>query len=90
MRGRGGPKLNRRQASNSEDLGSHGRYYEYKNAQGHKLVIVEHTNDPRAKSAHTHAGQPKRGANSMTYDFKEERYLKIIDPLTNDHHIYYE
>ncbi|WP_218965111.1 RHS repeat-associated core domain-containing protein [Snodgrassella alvi] len=74
----------------SEDLGSHGRYYEYKNAQGHKRVIVEHTNDPRAKSVHTHAGQPKRGANSMTYDFKEERYLKIIDPLTNDHHIYYE
>ncbi|MGE9549517.1 RHS repeat-associated core domain-containing protein, partial [Snodgrassella sp. CS2] len=74
----------------SEDFGSHGRYYEYRNAQGHKRVIVDHTNDPRAKGIHTHAGKPKTGADSRNYDFKEERYLKIINPSTNDHHIYYE
>ncbi|MCZ5738387.1 HNH/endonuclease VII fold putative polymorphic toxin [Escherichia coli] len=32
----------------SEDLGSHGRYYEYTDAYGRKKVVVEHTADPRA------------------------------------------
>ncbi|EPX4373235.1 RHS repeat-associated core domain-containing protein [Salmonella enterica] len=74
----------------SEDLGSHGRYYEYTDARGHKRVIVEHTADPRAPGPHTHAGQPKPGADPRTYDFKNDRYQKINNPSTNDHHIYYD
>ena len=77
-----------------EDLGSHGRYYEYKNASGHKRVVAEHTADPRASSAHTHAGMPKGDGSSShvlkNYDFKNDRYMKINDPATKDHHIYYE
>ncbi len=74
----------------SEDLGSHGRYYEYTDAQGHKKVVVEHTADPRAPGPHTHAGKSKPGADPRTYDFKESRYQKINVPSTNDHHIYYD
>ncbi|WP_237172360.1 HNH/endonuclease VII fold putative polymorphic toxin [Pantoea alhagi] len=74
----------------SEDLSSHGRYYEYTDAYGHKKVVVEHTADPRATGLHAHAGQPKPGADPITYDFKSDRYQKINDPATYDHHIYYE
>ncbi|WP_323858896.1 HNH/endonuclease VII fold putative polymorphic toxin [Xenorhabdus doucetiae] len=74
----------------SEDLGSHGRYYEYKDAHGHKKVVLEHTADPRATHPHAHAGQAKTGADPRKYDFKENRYQKITDPKTDDHHIYYE
>ena len=74
----------------SEDLGSHGRYYEYTDAYGHKKVIAEHTADPRTSGPHVHAGQPKANSDARTYDFKKDRYLKINDPATNDHHIYYE
>lgn len=74
----------------SEDLGSHGRYYEYTDARGHKKVVVEHTSDPRAPGPHTHAGKSKPGADPRTYDFKEHRYQKINVPSTNDHHIYYD
>ncbi|WP_071524391.1 RHS repeat-associated core domain-containing protein, partial [Pantoea sp. A4] len=74
----------------SDDLASHGRYYEYTNSSGHQRVVVEHTADPRAPFPHTHAGKPKTGANPRTYDFKTHRYQKIIHPKTNDHHIYYE
>nr|WP_240002130.1 RHS repeat-associated core domain-containing protein [Photorhabdus bodei] len=74
----------------SEDAGSHGRYYEYVDAKGHKKVILEHTNDPHAPYPHAHAGQAKKGADARIYDFKKNRYLKIDDPKTNDHHIYYE
>ena len=45
----------------SEDMGSHGRNYEYTDAKGHKRVIAEHTADPMAPSAHTHAEMPKGG-----------------------------
>ena len=74
----------------SEDAGSHGRYYEYKDAHGYNKVVVEHTSDPRAKGPHTHAGQAKTGADPRTYDLKENRYQKINNPLGDDHHIYYE
>ncbi|TDB52831.1 Rhs family protein [Photorhabdus khanii subsp. guanajuatensis] len=74
----------------SEDAGSHGRYYEYMDGRGYKKVVLEHTADPRAAYPHAHAGQAKTGANPRTYDFKENRYQKITDPKTNDHHIYYE
>nr|WP_281998351.1 HNH/endonuclease VII fold putative polymorphic toxin [Escherichia coli] len=74
----------------SEDLGSHGRYYEYTDAYGRKKVVVEHTADPRAPGPHAHAGQPKPGADPRTYDFKSDRYQKVNDPVTKDHHIYYE
>ncbi|HBB0804365.1 TPA: hypothetical protein J1A13_004790, partial [Escherichia coli] len=74
----------------SEDLGSHGRYYEYTDAYGRKKVVVEHTADPRTPGPHAHAGQPKPGADPRTYDFKSDRYQKINDPVTKDHHIYYE
>ncbi|EAT1641134.1 hypothetical protein ZQ37_004436 [Salmonella enterica subsp. enterica] len=37
-----------------------------------------------------HAGQPKPGADPRTYDFKNDRYQKINNPSTNDHHIYYD
>ncbi|MER5082539.1 hypothetical protein KDV43_18495 [Providencia stuartii] len=52
--------------------------------------MLEHTNDPRAPYPHAHAGQAKIGADPKTYDFKQDRYLKIDDPKTKDHHIYYE
>ncbi|EPF2594860.1 TPA: RHS repeat-associated core domain-containing protein [Proteus mirabilis] len=74
----------------SEDFGSHGRYYEYRDANGYKKVVLEHTHDPRAPYPHAHAGQTKTGADPRTYDFKQDRYLKIDDPKTKDHHIYYE
>ncbi|KOP32161.1 Rhs family protein [Xenorhabdus sp. GDc328] len=74
----------------SEDAGSHGRYYEYVDARGHKKVVLEHTNDPRAPYPHAHAGQAKTGANPRAYDFKQDRYQKINNPKTDDHHIYYE
>lgn len=74
----------------SDDLTSHGRYYEYTDTYGHKKVIVEHTSDPRAPRPHTHAGKSKLGADPRTYDFKENRYQKIIVPSTDDHHIYYD
>jgi hypothetical protein len=70
----------------SNDTASHGRYYEYTDANGHKRVIVEHTKDTKL---HTHAGKPKRGADPRTYDFKENRYLKITGE-DGDHHIYYD
>ena len=73
----------------SGDKASHGRYYEYTDANGHKKVIVEHTSDPRSQYKHTHAGQAKPGADPRTYDFKTDRYGKIVDPKTEDHHIYY-
>ncbi|WP_156176014.1 RHS repeat-associated core domain-containing protein [Hymenobacter terrenus] len=75
----------------SENPTEHGRFYEYRNAQGEKRVVVEHTNDPRGP--HTHAGMPKDNAKSMTYDFKAERYRKIDNPDPNsdgDHHIDYK
>ena len=58
---------------------------------------MDHTNDSnRIKESsgkvqkHVHAGKPKKGANSQTYDFKSERYLKI-NKKGVDHHIdYYE
>ncbi|NAT76325.1 Rhs family protein [Dickeya dadantii] len=74
----------------SDDLASHGRYYEYTDAYGHKKVVLEHTADPRAPYSHAHAGKAKAGADPRTYDFKENRYQKIINPSINDHHIYYE
>ncbi|EAQ5545575.1 HNH/endonuclease VII fold putative polymorphic toxin [Salmonella enterica] len=72
------------------DLGSHGRYYEYTDARGHKRVIVELTADPRAPGPHTHVGQPKPSADPRTYDFKNDRYQKINNLSANDHHIYYD
>ncbi|EBL3737583.1 Rhs family protein, partial [Salmonella enterica subsp. enterica serovar Kentucky] len=30
------------------------------------------------------------GADPRTYDFKNDRYQKINNPSTNDHHIYYD
>lgn len=39
--------------------------------------MLEHTNDPRAPYPHAHAGQAKIGADPKTYDFKQDRYLKI-------------
>ena len=74
----------------SKDLGSHGRYYEYTDVYGHKKVIAEHTANPRASGPHVHVGQPKANSDARTYNFKKDRYLKINDPATNDHHIYYE
>ncbi len=66
--------------------GSHGRYYEYDTPNG-KRVMVEHTNDGKS---HFHAGEPKKGVNPYTYDFKKDRYKKIDNPATKDHHIYYD
>lgn len=74
-------QLNCHQALNeAKDLASYGRYYEYTNANGYKKVIVEHTADPSAHRPHTHAGQSKPGADPRTYDFKSNRYQKIINP----------
>ncbi len=69
----------------SKDSGTFGRYYEYDTPQG-KRVIVEHTNDG---TPHTHAGVPKGDTAATCYDFKENRYQKIIGP-DGDHHIYYD
>ncbi len=68
----------------SRDPATHGRYYEYDTPHG-KRVIVEHTNDG---VLHMHAGKPKPGADQINYDFKENRYQKIIGS-DGDHHIYY-
>jgi len=65
-----------------------GAYYEYRDANGHKRVVVEHTNDP-TRQPHVHAGMPKRGSDPRTYDFKANRYGKIVDK-DGDHHIDYE
>ncbi|WP_128331449.1 DUF6531 domain-containing protein [Apibacter sp. HY039] len=67
--------------------GSHGRMYEFTDANGHKKVIAVHTNDGQL---HVHAGNPKgeypHGWNS--YDFKTNRYAKIDDPNLKDHHLF--
>ncbi len=68
----------------SRDPATHGRYYEYDTPQG-KRVVVEHTNDG---DPHMHAGKPKPGGDPRNYDFKENRYQKIIGS-DGDHHIYY-
>ena len=67
----------------STDSGTHGRYYEFVNAHGESRVTVLHTNDG---GLHAHAGKPK--GNATTADFKLERYAKIIDPKTGDHHLW--
>ncbi|WP_161804433.1 RHS repeat-associated core domain-containing protein [Lysinibacillus xylanilyticus] len=73
----------------SNDQGSQGRYYEFVNDRGEKKVTVLHTNDPE-RAPHAHAGTHKGPPNDpkrFTYDFKEERYRKINDPKTKDHHL---
>ena len=72
----------------SDNATHHGRYYEYDTAQG-KKIIVEHTNDLQ-QGLHTHAGEVPKGANPLTYDFKnpDNRY-KPINKDT-DHHIRYK
>ncbi|RZK38895.1 MAG: hypothetical protein EOO61_07635 [Hymenobacter sp.] len=72
----------------AEDPAHHGRFYEYKDANGHKRVVVEHTNDPLRKP-HAYAGMPKQGSDPKSYDFKRNRYAKIVDS-DGDHHIDYE
>ena len=58
-------------------FGSHGRYYEYRDANGYKKVVLEHTHMiQRAPYPHAHAGQAKTGADPRTYDFKQDRYLE--------------
>ena len=69
----------------------HGRFYQYRDINNHKVVVVEHNNEPRNKldTAHFHGGEAK--ANPRDYDFKTERYRKVItDKQTGDHHIYYD
>ncbi len=61
-----------------------GRYYEYTDAKGHKKVVVLHTNDIE-QGLHAHAGKAK--TDPYSYDFKKDKYGKIIDPNTDDHHI---
>ncbi|MFP3917106.1 HNH/endonuclease VII fold putative polymorphic toxin [Lysinibacillus telephonicus] len=73
----------------SNDPGSHGRYYEFVNDRREKKVVVLHTNDPN-RGIHAHAGTHKGAPDDparFTYDFKEERYAKINDPKTKDHHL---
>ena len=71
----------------SDNATHYGRYYEYDTPQG-KKIIVEHTNDLE-QGLHTHAGEVPKGANPLTYDFKnpDNRY-KPINKAT-DHHIRY-
>lgn len=65
---------------------SHGRYYEYDTPNG-KRVIVDHTNDA-IQGKHMHAGRPKGNSKDMNYDFKTNRYQKIIGE-DGDWHIRY-
>ena len=69
----------------SDDAGSNGRYYEYETANGTR-VVVEHTSDSRAPSAHFHAGQPKGDPARANVDFQTERYQQV----DGKHHIYYK
>jgi hypothetical protein len=74
-----------------ENPGSHGRYYEYKDAAGNKRVVVDHTNDPNRATKHVHAGEAKgqkQGVDPKTYDFKKEKYQNI--ETGKDTHIDYE
>ena len=64
-----------------------GRYYEYNTPNG-KRVIVDHTNDID-QGLHTHAGKPKGNPNDINYDFKKNRYQKVIGK-DGDHHIRYK
>ncbi|WP_332400023.1 RHS repeat-associated core domain-containing protein, partial [Vibrio metschnikovii] len=75
----------------SENPSEHGNFYQYRDANGHKVVVVEHTNDPRNKvgDAHFHAGKAK--TDPRNYNFRTERYGKVpVDKETGDHHIYYD
>jgi hypothetical protein len=65
------------------NTGSHGRMYEFTDANGHKKVVAVHTNDGQL---HVHAGGPKD--TPRTYDFKKNRYAKIDDPNLKDHHLF--
>ncbi len=70
----------------SDNPTHHGRYYEFTDAKGHKKVVVLHTND-LDQGLHAHAGKAPKGVDPTTYDFKKNKYGKIIDPKTGDHHI---
>jgi len=71
----------------SENPAEFGRFYEYVAATGAKKVVVEHTSDPR-RGPHAHAGEAK-GSDPRNYDFRSQRYQKIDDPRTGDHHVDY-
>ncbi len=71
-----------------QNPGSHGRYYEYKNARGEKKVIVDHTSDPNRATKHVHAGEAKPKSDPKEYDFKKDRYKNV--ETKGDQHIDYE
>ena len=71
----------------SENPAEFGRFYEYADATGARKVVVEHTSDPR-RGPHAHAGEAK-GSDPRNYDFRNQRYQKIDDPKTGDHHVDY-
>ncbi|XUT82945.1 RHS repeat-associated core domain-containing protein [Jejubacter sp. L23] len=74
----------------SENPAEFGNFYQYRNAEGHKVVVVEHTSDPRNKigDAHFHAGKAK--TSPYSYDFKTERDGKVPADSSGGHHIYYD
>jgi RHS repeat-associated protein len=65
----------------SDDLGSHGRYYQYDTPNGPR-VIAEHTGDPRAPHPHFHAYEPK---DDMRGIMVGDRYARV----DGAHHYYY-
>ena len=71
----------------SSNKKAYGRFYQYETPKGPR-VIVEHT-EHKEQGLHFHAGKPKGGMN-LTYDFKKNRYQKIDDPNTGDHHVRYK
>ena len=69
----------------SNDLGAHGRYYEYETPAGSR-VVAEHkfSGDPsHVYRPHFHAGQPK---DPIRNDFQRDRYGSV----GGNHHIYYK
>ena len=69
----------------SSNQTSHGRYYEFLDADGNQKVVVLHTNDPN-RSIHAHAGKAPDG--TKMYDFKSNNYDPIDDiPNHKDHHL---
>jgi hypothetical protein len=82
----------------SDKPGSHGRYYEYTDANEHKKVVVDHNKDPNPDKLrpdgsiqkHAHAGEAKPGHDPRNLDFKDPdvRYQNI--ETGKDHHIDYD
>jgi len=72
-----------------ENPSSHGRYQEFKDANGHKKVVADHVNDPNRATKHAHAGKAKSGQDPRDVDFKDgPRYDAI--KKDGDHHIDYD